>query len=208
MLKRVFDILAASFTLVLLSPLLALIALLVRLDSPGPVLYGGERVGQHGTRFRILKFRSMVQAADQVGPGITAGHDPRVTRVGRVLRKTKLDELPQLLNVLRGEMSIVGPRPEDPRYVALYSPVQRRVLRVRPGITSIASLEFRAEEALLTQDGLDETYTRVIMPRKLELDLKYIDRMSWHLDLTLIVMTVFSLIAGRSRQRPGDPSEG
>jgi len=206
MLKRVFDLLAASFALAVLSPLLVMIALLVRLDSSGPVLHKGERVGQHGRRFRILKFRSMVQAADQVGPGITSGLDPRVTCVGRILRKTKLDELPQLFNVLRGEMSIVGPRPEDPRYVSLYSAAQRRVLSVRPGITSIASLAFIDEEALLTQVEQDEAYTRVIMPRKLELDLEYIDRMSWYLDFKLIVMTVFSLISGLCGRKAGGPA--
>jgi lipopolysaccharide/colanic/teichoic acid biosynthesis glycosyltransferase len=207
MLKRVFDLLAASLALGLLSPLLATIALLVRLDSPGPVLHRGERTGQHGQRFRIFKFRSMVQAADQVGPGITAGHDPRVTRVGRVLRKTKLDELPQFLNVLRGEMSIVGPRPEDPRYVALYSAAQRRVLSVRPGITSIASLAFLNEEALLAGDELGTLYTQVIMPRKLELDLEYVDRMSWALDLKLIVMTVLAMISGHEGQKLAGPFE-
>ena len=206
MLKRVFDLLAASFVLAVLSPLLVMIALLVTLDSSGPVLHKGERVGQHGRRFRILKFRSMVQAADQVGPGITSGLDPRVTCVGRILRKTKLDELPQLFNVLRGEMSIVGPRPEDPRYVSLYSAAQRRVLSVRPGITSIASLAFIDEEALLTQVEQDEAYTRVIMPRKLELDLEYIDRMSWYLDFKLIVMTVFSLISGLCGRKAGGPA--
>jgi len=206
MLKRVFDLLAASFALAVLSPLLVMIALLVTLDSSGPVLHKGERVGQHGRRFRILKFRSMVQAADQVGPGITSGLDPRVTCVGRILRKTKLDELPQLFNVLRGEMSIVGPRPEDPRYVSLYSAAQRRVLSVRPGITSIASLAFIDEEALLTQVEQDEAYTRVIMPRKLELDLEYIDRMSWYLDFKLIVMTVFSLISGLCGRKAGGPA--
>ena len=135
-LRRLLDLVASLAGLTLLSPLFVFIALLIALDSPGPVFYRGQRVGRHGRLFRLYKFRSMVISADKQGPGITAAGDARITRVGRFLRRAKLDELPQLINVLLGDMSLVGPRPEDPRYVAFYTPEQRRVLSVRPGITS------------------------------------------------------------------------
>ncbi|MEW6580001.1 MAG: sugar transferase, partial [Chloroflexota bacterium] len=167
MLKRPFDLLASAIGLVFLSPLFALIALLIRLSSPGPIFYRARRVGRCGREFTLYKFRSMVANADRQGPGITTAGDPRVTPIGRVLRRTKLDELPQLWNVLRGDMSLVGPRPEDPRYVALYTPEQRRVLDVRPGITSLASIEYRHEEAVLRGPDWEQRYIREVMPAKL-----------------------------------------
>lgn len=197
MLKRTFDIITCGLGLLILAPLMALIALLVKADTPGPAFHRGRRVGKDGRLFHILKFRSMVVGAAAAGPGITAGRDPRVTRVGRLLRKSKLDELPQLINVLRGDMSLVGPRPEDPRYVALYTPEQQRVLSVRPGITSLASVEFRNEEAILARGDLDSLYTRVVMPRKLAIDLHYIDRMSVLRDLGILLRTFAALFRTR-----------
>ena len=170
------------------------------MDSLGPVLYRGERVGRDGKAFRIFKFRSMTGGAARVGPGITARGDPRVTRAGRFLRRTKLDELPQLLNVLRGEMSLVGPRPEVPCYVALYTPEQRRVLSVRPGITSPASIEYRNEEAILSQRDVDDLYTKVLMPRKLKMDLAYIDHMGFWFDLKIVAMTLQALVRGSEHE--------
>lgn len=201
MVKRLFDIIVAAVGLVILSPLFGLLAVWIRVDSPGPVCYRGERVGKDGQVFRILKFRSMTEGAAHVGPGITTRGDPRVTRAGSFLRRTKLDELPQLLNVLRGEMSLVGPRPEDPRYVALYTSAQRRVLRVRPGITGLASVEYRNEEAILLQRDVDDLYPKVLMPRKLEMDLTYIDRMSFCFDLKVIAMTIHALFRGSGQER-------
>lgn len=193
MLKRLFDLLASAMGLVLLSPLLALIAIAIRLTSPGPIFYRARRVGRGGREFTLYKFRSMVADADRHGPGITAAGDPRVTPVGRVLRRTKLDELPQLWNVLRGDMTLVGPRPEDPRYVALYTPEQRRVLDVRPGITSLASLEYRNEESILRGPDWEQRYVQEVMPAKLAIDLRYVQRATLFSDLVIILRTLLAL---------------
>lgn len=193
MLKRIFDLFASALGLIILSPLFALIALLIRLTSPGPVFYRARRVGQGGREFTLYKFRSMVADADRRGPGITAAGDPRVTSIGRVLRRTKLDELPQLWNVLRGDMSLVGPRPEDPRYVALYTPEQRRVLDVRPGITSLASIEYRNEEAVLHGPDWEQHYIHEVMPAKLAIDLRYVQRATLFTDLLIILRTLLAL---------------
>jgi len=197
MFRRLFDAAASAAGLVVLSPLFALLAIWIKLDSPGPVFYRAERVGKDGRLFHMLKFRSMVRGAAEMGPGLTARGDPRVTRAGRVLRRTKLDELPQLINVLRGEMSLVGPRPEDPRYVALYSREQRRILSVRPGMTSLASLKYRDEEDLLWNDDVDDLYSRFLMPRKLEIDLAYVDTRTVWSDFKVLAMTIAALF------RPG-----
>ena len=187
--KRMFDIAGATLGLALAGPLLLILAVAIKIESRGPVFFRGVRVGLHGHRFRIFKFRSMVADAEQSGPGITAAGDSRVTRHGRLLRRFKLDELPQLLNVLKGEMSLVGPRPEDPRYVAHYTPEQRRVLSVRPGITGAASVRYRHEEALLNHPDWEAVYLTVIMPDKLKIDLAYIDHWSFWSDLKLLVQT-------------------
>ncbi len=193
MLKRLFDLIASALGLVILSPLLALIALLVCLTSPGPVFYRARRVGRGGREFTLYKFRSMVADADRRGPGITTAGDPRVTPLGRILRRTKLDELPQLWNVLRGDMSLVGPRPEDPRYVALYTPEQRRVLDVRPGITSLASLEYRNEEAILRGPDWEQRYIHEVMPAKLAIDLRYVQGATLFSDILIILRTLLAL---------------
>ncbi len=187
---RLLDVVASGLGLVLLSPLFVLVALAIRLDTPGPVYYRAQRVGKDGKPFRLYKFRSMVANADRRGPGITATGDTRVTRVGRFLRRTKIDELPQLINVLRGDMSLVGPRPEDPRYVVLYTQEQRRVLSVRPGITSAASLAYRHEEQLLAGADWETTYRNRVLPDKLAIDLAYLDRRTVVSDLKLIFRTI------------------
>jgi lipopolysaccharide/colanic/teichoic acid biosynthesis glycosyltransferase len=189
--KRLFDVAASLVALIVLSPLFALIALAVKLTSAGPVFYRGERVGRGGKPFRILKFRTMYANAD--GPAITQGGDARVTPLGRFLRRLKLDELPQLVNVLRGEMSVVGPRPEAPAYVALYSDGERRVLSVRPGLTSPASLRYCNEEALLAGDDWHDRYVNEIMRDKLRDDLNYIDTRTFLGDLRLVARTFLSL---------------
>jgi len=190
-LKRAFDLLASGAGLVVLSPLFLILALLVRLDSRGPVFYHATRVGRGGKTFRLHKFRTMVADADRQGPGITRADDSRVTRAGRWLRRAKLDELPQLVNVLRGEMSLVGPRPEDPRYVALYTPQQRAILDYRPGITSMASLKYRREEHELAGPDWERRYVEEVMPAKLHLDLAYAQEASLLRDLRLILRTIF-----------------
>jgi lipopolysaccharide/colanic/teichoic acid biosynthesis glycosyltransferase len=192
---RIIDLAASVLGILVLSPLFVVIALLIKLGAPGPVFYRAVRVGKDGAPFRIYKFRSMVVGADKSGPGITTADDRRITRVGQFLRKTKLDELPQLINVLRGEMSLIGPRPEDPRYIMYYTPVQRQVLRVRPGITSPASLLYRDEALLLTGADWEQTYITRIMPQKLALELTYLQQRNLVTDLRLIVLTLWAVIA-------------
>jgi lipopolysaccharide/colanic/teichoic acid biosynthesis glycosyltransferase len=195
--KRFFDIVASLFGLVLLSPVLLAISVAVKLQDGGPVLYLGRRVGKDGRIFFLYKFRSMVLGADGMGAGITVGGDPRITRVGQFLRKTKLDELPQLINVLKGDMSFVGPRPEDPRYVRFYTQEQRSVLACRPGITSPASLTYRSEEELLRGDTSLERYRQEILPHKLSIELEYLKTRTLWSDIKLILHTI-------GRLRPDD----
>ncbi len=190
--KRAFDLVASCLALLLLSPFLAAVAVAIKLTSRGPVLFRGRRVGLGGTPFTIYKFRTMREGAT-AGGAITRLNDPRVTRLGRVLRRLKIDELPQLINVVRGEMSIVGPRPEDESYVALYSEEQRKVLTMRPGITSVASVAYSDEERLLGSDDWHERYVNEIMPAKLRLELEYLGRQSFASDLRIVLRTLKSL---------------
>jgi len=187
--KRAFDLAIAIPALVLVSPVIGVAALAVKLDSRGSAFYRGERIGLEGRPFRILKLRSMAPGADRVGPAVTIAGDPRITRVGRVLRRTRLDELPQLWNVIRGDMSLVGPRPEHPEYVRLYTPEQRRVLTVRPGITSNTSLAFHDEERLLAKHGGESSYAVALLPQKLALDLEYVEHHSLGGDLQILGRT-------------------
>lgn len=197
MMKRFFDIVVAAVGLLLLLPLFALVAVLIRRGSPGPVFFRQERVGLHGRLFRIFKFRTMVADAPSRGPALTAGPDPRITWVGGHLRRYKIDELPQLINVLTGSMSFVGPRPEVPRYVALYTPEQRRVLDVRPGITDPASLTYRHEADMLARAvNAEEFYVHEVMPVKLQLNLDYLNRRSFARDIGVILYTVFASLKG------------
>lgn len=192
-LKRTIDLVAAACGIVLLLPLFLLIALVIKVQDRGPVFYRAWRVGKDGCPFRLYKFRTMVVDADRAGPGITTHGDPRITRTGAWLRRTKLDELPQLFNVLIGDMSLVGPRPEDPRYVRLYTPEQYTVLRVRPGITSAASLTYRHEERVLAGSDWETTYREVVLPEKLAIDLDYLDRRNVFTDLILVWRTILSM---------------
>lgn len=195
--KRAMDIVLSACALVVLWPLLLLIALAIWIDDPGPVFYRQVRVGRNGKTFRIFKFRSMVMDADKKGLAITVGRDSRITRVGAVLRKTKLDELAQLLNVLLGQMSFVGPRPEVPKYVELYTPYQRQVLLVRPGITDYASIAYRNENDLLAGAPNPEAmYIEQIMPDKIELNMKYLREISPLADIRLILKTIVAVIKG------------
>lgn len=191
--RRIVDVVAATCGLIVLSPLLLVVALLIRLDSPGPVLFRGERVGRNGRCFQICKFRTMVADAARRGPGVTTKGDSRVTHVGHFLRRTKLDEFPQLINVLWGDMSLVGPRPEDPRYVASYTPEQRRVLEVRPGMTSLASVRFRHEEDMLEGDDWERVYREEVLSAKLETELAYLANRSVLRDFGIVVQTLLAL---------------
>jgi lipopolysaccharide/colanic/teichoic acid biosynthesis glycosyltransferase len=194
MLKRLFDIVASTIGLIILSPFLIGIAIAVKVSSPGPIFYRATRVGRYGDHFKLFKFRSMVINADQIGPGVTGAADPRITPIGRFLRRTKLDELPQLLNVIRGDMSIVGPRPEDARYVAHYTKEQRQVLSVRPGITSPASVQYRDEESMLTGDDWETHYIQEVMPTKLAIDLEYAQSPGILRDFGIILRTIRAVV--------------
>lgn len=190
------DVVGAGVALLVLGVPMAVIAAAVRASSAGPVLYAARRVGRGGREFDMYKFRTMVAGADQRGPLITAAGDPRVTRLGRVLRRAKLDELPALWNVLVGEMSLVGPRPENPRSVGLYSDEQRRVLSVHPGLTSTATIKYRNEEQLLAGGDLGERYFG-IMQDKLRLDQLYLDTASPWLDLRILAQTLGVIVYDR-----------
>ena len=190
--KRLFDVAWAGLGLVVLSPVLLLIATRIKLAGDGPVFFRQQRVGRSGRLFWIWKFRTMVVAAEGQGLGVTRSGDARITPVGRWLRRTKLDELPQLWNVLRGEMSLVGPRPEVPQYVARYTPAQRGVLSLKPGITDLATLEFRDEEKRLAEAGdVESFYLEHCLPRKIELNQQYAQHASLWRDTRVILQTLF-----------------
>lgn len=190
--KRLFDIALALLGLLFLLPLFLLVAISIKLSSCGPVFYFGVRVGKNGKPFRMAKFRSMTIGADQLGSSITTKNDVRVTPIGKLLRKSKLDETPQLFNVLIGDMSIVGPRPETPPWVDLYTEEQRRVLSVRPGITDAAQIMFRHEEDYLSSDR----HYAALMQHKIAVQLKYIDERSFLSDIQIIFATFYAIFQG------------
>jgi lipopolysaccharide/colanic/teichoic acid biosynthesis glycosyltransferase len=196
--KRAFDLFWSTLGLTLLSPLLVLVALAVKLEDGGPVYFRQVRIGRGGRPFRIWKFRTMIVDAERQGRSITVGQDSRITRVGRHLRYTKLDEIPQLLNVLAGEMSFVGPRPEVPRYVELYSEAQRSILALRPGITDLASIKYRNESDLLAQaEDPDATYVQVLLPDKIRINLAYASHAGLWSDFLVILATLGLFPAAR-----------
>jgi lipopolysaccharide/colanic/teichoic acid biosynthesis glycosyltransferase len=204
--KRAFDFGVAFVALLILSPIFFLVSLLVATTSKGPLLYSQKRVGRDGRLFNIYKFRTMCAGADKRGPSVTSADDHRITPVGRWLRVTKLDEIPQLLNVLRGDMSLVGPRPQVPRFVEHFDPSLRElVLRVRPGITSPTSIRFRDEELLLAnQPDRESYYIRQILPIKLEMDVEYVENRCLTDDVRILFETARLLTSGalqRSRRR-------
>ncbi len=194
--KRVFDLLVSLAGLALLFPLLLLVAILIKLDSPGPVFFRQERMGRGFRPFAIYKFRTMAADAPSKGRPITVGDDPRITRTGRFLRAIKIDELPQLINVFKGEMSFVGPRPEVRKFVELFQQDYSEILRMRPGITDLASLKYRDESAILGQSrDPEEDYVKRVLPDKIKLAKQYLGRSSFCFDLTLILRTLIRLFA-------------
>ena len=198
MLKRLFDLLLSSVGLVLLSPVILVLAFLIKLHDRGPVFYRGERVGRGGTIFRIYKFRSMVVNAEKTGVSSTTKEDPRVTPIGRFLRKTKLDELPQLLNVFSGQMSIVGPRPEVKKFTDLYDDKEKVLLELRPGITDYASLwDINEAEVLAGSSDPDKDYMEKIRPEKIRLQLKYWRERSLWTDIKIVLLTIRKMLTGR-----------
>jgi lipopolysaccharide/colanic/teichoic acid biosynthesis glycosyltransferase len=196
--KRAFDIIVSFLGLLVLCPLLLVVAIAIKLDSPGPIFFRQERIGRGFRVFSIFKFRTMMQGSTAEGQPITVGDDPRITRVGWFLRKTKIDELPQLINVLRGEMTFVGPRPEVPQYVKLFRQDYEEILKVRPGITDLASIKYRDEAAILGQSqNPEQEYVSHVLPEKIELAKEYIKHSSLLFDLRLIVRTLLSCFSFR-----------
>ncbi len=194
--KRVFDLAVAIPAAALLSPVFIAIAVWIKLDSRGPVFFLQERVGQFGKLFRIFKFRTMVVDAERQGLQITVGADRRITRSGRLLRKYKLDESPQLFNVIRGEMSLIGPRPEVPRYVELYTEEQRRILDLKPGVSGQASIAFNNESELLArQENPEDFYCAQLIPAKIHEDLNYARRATVLSDCLLVAKTIFRILS-------------
>lgn len=193
--KRAFDVFASGLGLVFLSPLFLILAIWIKTDSPGPVFYRQIRVGRYNKDFRLFKFRSMRVGSDKKGLITVGGHDPRVTRSGYFIRKYKLDELPQLINVFIGDMSLVGPRPEVRKYVDLYTPEQMHVLDVRPGITDLASIRYRNENELLEQsEDPERFYREVVMQDKLRINLEYVANHSFWYDIKLIFRTFWTIV--------------
>lgn len=194
--KRIFDILSSLVVLVLASPVFVFIALAIVLDSKGGIFYKQSRVGQFNKDFFLYKFRTMVTDADKKGQLTVGAKDSRVTKVGYFLRKYKLDEFPQLINILKGEMSVVGPRPEVRKYVQLYNPEQLKVLNAKPGLTDYASLEFSNENEILAKyTNPEKAYIEEVMPKKLALNLKYISEIGFLTDLKLIIKTIFKIVS-------------
>jgi lipopolysaccharide/colanic/teichoic acid biosynthesis glycosyltransferase len=189
--KRLFDIVATVFGGLLLIPIILPIAIWIKISSKGPLFYIQKRVGKDFIEFDLYKFRSMIVDADKVGPSVTSGDDPRITKVGAIIRKTKIDELPQLLNVLKGDMSLVGPRPEVMKFVEQKRDEYKKVLSVKPGITDTAAIEFRDEETIMEQyEDKEKAYIDFVLPKKIELYYKYIDNVSLIGDIKLILRTL------------------
>lgn len=194
--KRIFDIVASGIGLILLSPLFVILAIWIKCDSIGPVFYKQVRVGRNNMDFQLFKFRSMRVGSDKKGLITVGGHDPRITRSGYYIRKYKLDEFPQLINVFKGDMSLVGPRPEVRKYVDMYTEEQMHVLDVRPGITDLASIRYRNENELLERvNDPDKYYVEVIMPDKLRINLEYLARHSFTFDIRLIFQTFRAIVS-------------
>ena len=194
MLKRIFDIILSLFGLIILLPFMLIIAIFIKLDSKGTVFFKQVRVTKNGREFKIFKYRTMRVGSDKYSQ-ITVGKDDRITKIGLFLRKYKLDEIPQLINVFIGDMSLVGPRPEVPKYVALYTEEQREILKVRAGITDYASIEFSNENDILADEADPEkAYIEKIMPRKIELNKKYLSEISVITDINIILLTINTIL--------------
>ena len=194
-LKRIFDIFVSAVMLIILSPVFLVLAVAIKLDSPGPVFFRQERVTQYGKHFRIFKFRSMVNNADKIGTQVTVGNDSRITRMGKLIRKCRLDELCQLIDVFRGTMTFVGTRPEVPKYVAAYTPEMQATLLLPAGVTSLASIMYKDEDELLAgAEDVEKTYTQQVLPDKMRYNLEAIEKFSFFGDIKLMFMTVFAVL--------------
>ena len=194
-LKRLFDILASLILLIILSPLFIIFSIMIKLDSKGPIMFKQNHVTENGRIFKIFKFRTMVENADKNGSQVTVENDSRVTKIGKFLRKFRLDEIPQLINILIGDMSFVGTRPEVPKYVELYTDEMKATLLMKAGVTSLASIKFKDEEKLLQMDGnIDKIYIENILPQKMQYNLEYLKRFNFFYDIKLMFMTLFAVV--------------
>lgn len=194
-LKRLFDVLASLILLIILSPLFIIFSIMIKLDSKGPIMFKQNRVTENGRIFKIFKFRTMVENADKNGSQVTVKNDNRVTKIGKFLRKFRLDEIPQLINILIGDMSFVGTRPEVPKYVELYTDEMKATLLMKAGVTSLASIKFKDEEKLLQMDGnIDKIYIENILPQKMQYNLEYLKRFNFFYDIKLMFMTLFAVV--------------
>jgi lipopolysaccharide/colanic/teichoic acid biosynthesis glycosyltransferase len=194
--KRIFDVATTIIGLIVLLPFFIIIAILIKLNDKGPIFYKQKRIGQNFKPFELLKFRTMIVNADKIGPAVTKDGDPRITKIGKFLRKTKLDELPQLWNVIRGDMSIVGPRPEVEKYIQYYENDYKEILKVKPGITDYATIKFRNEEEILSKyDDTESAYIKYVLPEKIKLYKTYIKGISFFTDLKIIFWTLWRIVS-------------
>ena len=201
--KRLFDFTVTSFGLIAISPILILIAGVIKISTKGPVFYSQTRIGKNRKEFQMIKFRSMVPEADKMGPLVTARHDNRITTIGKLLRRTKFDELPELINVIKGDLSLVGPRPEVTLYTNYHKHQWERVLSVKPGITDLATLQFRDEETVLEfASDREQAYIDVVLPIKLQLACEYVEKWSFWLDIKILILTVWAITFGRIFAKP------
>ena len=200
LLKRVFDVVVSALMLILISPVFLILAIAIKLDSPGPVFYRQERVTQYGKTFRIFKFRTMVSNADKIGTQVTVGKDSRITRVGKLIRKCRLDEVSQLIDIFRGTMTFVGTRPEVPKYVAAYTPEMMATLLLPAGVTSLASIMYKDEDKLLSgAEDVDKAYIEEVLPGKMRYNLKAIETFTFWGDIKVMFMTVFAVLGKEYR---------
>ena len=200
LLKRVFDVVVSALMLILISPVFLILAIAIKLDSPGPVFYRQERVTQYGKTFRIFKFRTMVSNADKIGTQVTVGNDSRITRVGKLIRKCRLDEVSQLIDIFRGTMTFVGTRPEVPKYVAAYTSEMMATLLLPAGVTSLASIMYKDEDKLLSgAEDVDKAYIEEVLPGKMRYNLKAIETFTFWGDIKVMFMTVFAVLGKEYR---------
>ena len=205
--KRMFDIFVSLLLLIILSPLFLILAIAIKIDSKGPVFYGQERVTQYGKRFRIFKFRTMVQNADKIGAQVTVNNDSRVTRVGKLIRRCRLDEICQLIDVLRGTLTFVGTRPEVPKYVEQYTPEMLATLLLPAGVTSMASIKYKDEDKLLDgAEDVDKTYVEEVLPGKMKYNLQALEKFGFWRDIGIMFMTVFAVL-GKDYSEKETPKE-
>jgi len=193
--KRIFDLVLSIPSLIILSPVYLLSAILIKLDTPGPILFSQDRIGQNGKPFRLYKFRTMVKDAAKIGPPVTTADDPRITRTGRLLRKFKVDEMLQVMNIVKGDMSVLGPRPEVKKYIDIFAEEYKDILKIKPGMTDYALIAFRNEEDILTRfQNVEEGYIKEVMPKKIKLYRQYLSEMSLRTDIKIFFQTIWEIL--------------